>query len=248
MVAKSTLRDKRRLGFYIIENGIFDAGIAAKIGPYAFTTYSYLVRLAGKDDSCYPKIEVICEVTGVSKPTVIRSINKLIEQGLISKTRTKTTNHYVIEDHLQSKRRSLSGETQSQRQTPTESTSDTPPLTIQRHNNKDTPDDDVDAVFNHWKKTLKHPRATLDKKRRDKIARTLKDYSPDDIAKAVVGCSLSPYHMGDNDSGTKYDDLTLIIRDAEHIERFIGFADRPPKPRQQAYSPQNETRPRKPLT
>lgn len=30
--------------------------------------------------------------------------------------------------------------------------------------------------------------------------------------------------MGDNPSGKRYDSVELILRDAEHIERFAGYA------------------------
>jgi hypothetical protein len=34
--------------------------------------------------------------------------------------------------------------------------------------------------------------------------------------------------MGQNESGVVYDGLDLILRDAEHIERFIRHYDSPP--------------------
>lgn len=40
---------------------------------------------------------------------------------------------------------------------------------------------------------------------------------------AVRGIVYSPHHMGDNDTGTKYDSLELIFRDAKHAELFAGY-------------------------
>ena len=41
--------------------------------------------------------------------------------------------------------------------------------------------------------------------------------------------SLTPFNMGDNEHGRVYDSIELILRDAEHIEKFMEHADNPPK-------------------
>lgn len=137
MVSNDTLRDKRQFGFFITENDLFDSGVVAKIGGSAFTVYSYLVRCAGSGSECYPKIETICEATGMSKPTVIRAVDRLIKDEIIGREHTKTVNHYIIRDHLQSKRGLLS-ESESKDSLPTESKSDTSLLTRRRHNEEDS--------------------------------------------------------------------------------------------------------------
>lgn len=40
--------------------------------------------------------------------------------------------------------------------------------------------------------------------------------------------------MGVNDRGTRYDALGLILRDADHIDRFIRNAHEPPRPQTDA--------------
>jgi hypothetical protein len=71
----------------------------------------------------------------------------------------------------------------------------------------------------------------------------LKDgYSEDDIITAITSCAKSPYHMGQNDNGTIYDDLTLICRNGEKLEGFINNADRSPikqQTKQQSISDRN---------
>ncbi len=250
-----TLVDNRRLGFFMIENKIFDSGTAARIGPYATTVYSYLVYRAGNKDRCYPKLSVVCDDTGISEPTVIKSIDRLIDEKLISKTKTKTVNHYTIEDHLQTKRGLLSESSQTKREIATDSTTLSPPLTRTRHTEQDTRDmsgspdhDPVNTVFNNWKTILEHPKAVLDGKRRTKIKQALKAHPVADLKKAFQGCSLSPFHMGDNDRLQRYDDIALILRDAGQIEKFMNYADHPPQKREKPYSPETDTRPRRPLT
>ena len=92
-------------------------------------------------------------------------------------------------------------------------------------------DDDVLQIFDHWKSTLGHDRAKLDQKRSKQITSALAlGYSVEDLCNAITGCSLSPFHMGDNEKGQRYDTLDLILRNAEKIDQFIGFYRNPPKP------------------
>lgn len=83
----------------------------------------------------------------------------------------------------------------------------------------------IAEIFSFWKSVMNHPKAQLDEKRRRKIKSALQQYSFSEIQQAIKGCSLSSYHKGNNDSNTVYDSLELILRDAEHIERFIRLAD-----------------------
>lgn len=92
---------------------------------------------------------------------------------------------------------------------------------------------DVQAVFEHWQAVMGHARAALDDKRRALIVRALKHYSADDLRRAIDGCKASPFHMGDNDRGTVYDGLSLILRNAENIDKFVRMsgAQKPNLPR-----------------
>ena len=78
-------------------------------------------------------------------------------------------------------------------------------------------------VFEFWKQKMGHPRAILDAKRKRVIQSALKTgYSANDLQQAILGCSKTPYNMGVNDQKQVYDNLSLILRDSEYIERFIG--------------------------
>src|SRR5450830_622998 len=65
------------------------------------------------------------------------------------------------------------------------------------------------------------PKSVLDDKRKRLIIKALKGYSPEDVCKAIRGCSKTPHNMGQNERNTKYNGLDLILRDADHIDRFI---------------------------
>ena len=87
-------------------------------------------------------------------------------------------------------------------------------------------------IFDHWRDVMAKPRARLDDKRSNLIRRRLREnFSQTELQAAIDGCRASPWHQGDNESGTRYVELSLIFRSAEHIERFGEFATSPPKPR-----------------
>lgn len=87
---------------------------------------------------------------------------------------------------------------------------------------------DVVAVYEHWLWMMaKNPRrCALGPDRRKAIGKALKLYDAETLMLAVEGCASSPFHMGDNDRGQAYNDITLIVRDEAHIERFAELGER----------------------
>lgn len=97
--------------------------------------------------------------------------------------------------------------------------------------------DSIRTIFDHWCKVMEKPAARLDSKRRSLIARRLADgYTPDELTTAISGCAADPWSMGDNDRGKPFNELSLILRDAERIERYTDYAKTPPRPRSTASS------------
>lgn len=216
---------------------------------------SVLLRMAdfaAKDGtSVYPSINTIVKDTGYSKSTVMRVIDALTEKNILIKTNRRAgkknlTNLYAINVTLLSK---LANNTENEELvgdasgvvsvrhqgsvcvTPGGSVCVTPdPSILDPSNNKIN----VELVFKYWCQAMNHPRAKLDEKRRSLIARALKDWTVDDLQKAITGCSLTPHNMGDNANDQRYDGLHIIFKDADNIERFIRNADKPPKPRKPA--------------
>ena len=80
----------------------------------------------------------------------------------------------------------------------------------------------IDRLFLHWKTTFNRPTAKLDQKRID-IVQTALDlgYTEQELCEAITGCAKTPHNMGNNKQGLVFDSLTLILRDADQIERFI---------------------------
>jgi hypothetical protein len=83
--------------------------------------------------------------------------------------------------------------------------------------------EEVETIFAYWQKVMKSPKSVLDADRTKIIRKALKNYSPADICKAIRGCSKTPYNMGQNPQKTKYNGLSLILRSAEYIDKFIAL-------------------------
>lgn len=109
----------------------------------------------------------------------------------------------------------------------------TPPQAQDHRRASSTADDPTAAVFDAWRESTGKHRAQLDDKRLRRIKAALRSYPLPDVLDAVRGWANSPHHRGENDTGTVYNELTLLLRDAEHIERFrdlwrAGPANAPP--------------------
>lgn len=85
------------------------------------------------------------------------------------------------------------------------------------------PSADVRAVFDSWRERLAHPNAILTPKRQKAIESRLREgYTVEALQSAVDGCRASPWHMGLNDRETVFDDIELICRNGENVEKFIS--------------------------
>ena len=77
---------------------------------------------------------------------------------------------------------------------------------------------------------MNHKKSILDAKRKKLINGALKTgYSVDDLKAAILGCSLTPHNMGQNDRNERYDGVHIIFKDADNIERFIANSITPPQ-------------------
>lgn len=84
-------------------------------------------------------------------------------------------------------------------------------------------------VFAAWIEAAgKTGRTVLTPERRRLILKQLKHYPLDDVVDAVRGWRWSAHHRGENDRGTVYNDLELVLRDAKHVEMFRDLERNPP--------------------
>ncbi len=86
-----------------------------------------------------------------------------------------------------------------------------------------TNSEDVIAVHAAWCSVM-NQRCKLTPGRQKKIAARLKSFSLADVIKAVRGCATSEFHMGKNDGKTRHNDLELICRNDESVEKFLRMA------------------------
>jgi hypothetical protein len=101
---------------------------------------------------------------------------------------------------------------------------------------QEDPQDPVTAVWACYVETM-HPRRTdLLPAERKLIQEALKAASVEECCQAIVGCSLSAFHMGDNDRRRKYNRLSQIIKGRqgkettrERIDYFIDIFHNPTK-------------------
>ena len=90
------------------------------------------------------------------------------------------------------------------------------------------PLEEVQALFDFWKTTFnKRASTVLDDKRKDKLATALRHYGMDTCKHAILGCSMSDFHMGNNNRNKVYNDLTLIFRNAEKKRSWRFMNSRP---------------------
>lgn len=76
-------------------------------------------------------------------------------------------------------------------------------------------------VFEAWLESTGRTTRTLFEAKRHRVVRkALKMYPLDDVLDAVRGWRHSAHHRGENATGTVYNDLELLLRDAKNIEKF----------------------------
>ena len=93
--------------------------------------------------------------------------------------------------------------------------------------------DHIREVFSHWRKyhpsAFTQPHSKL--KEWVKIRQRFEDgYSVAQLCRAIDGIHRSRWHNGENPGNTKYVSLELCLRDAKHVEQFLGIADQPDQP------------------
>jgi len=100
----------------------------------------------------------------------------------------------------------------------------------QRHKAESVSDALISEVYEYWLQLMRPGRTrvpALDAKRRLKVASAIADYGAAECMRAIDGCKRSDFHMGRNKQRKKYDDLELIFRDQDHIERFLSYSSEP---------------------
>lgn len=81
-------------------------------------------------------------------------------------------------------------------------------------------------VFDYWKTVMGHPRVSITRDTSARIAARLSEgRSVAELKAAIRGARRSAWHRGDNPTGTKYDKLKTVLRDAEQVGAMIAKLD-----------------------
>lgn len=80
---------------------------------------------------------------------------------------------------------------------------------------------DARTVFEHWQERLGHPDAKFSDDRKQKIVARLREgFTVERLCQAIDGCAATPYNMGENPQGKRYDSIDLIFRNAGKVDEF----------------------------
>lgn len=85
----------------------------------------------------------------------------------------------------------------------------------------------IEQVFTYWKQTIApKSKAVLDDKRTIRIGWAIHDYGIESCKQAINGILNSEWHMGVNPQQKKYNDVELIFRNADNVEKFIELSNK----------------------
>ncbi len=208
--------------------------LAEKLSPTALRLWIGLAQFANNERQCWPSRRTLLKImpVGTARATLRRARAELEEANLLEveyrkddRTGRETSPLYTL----------LIPVGEGDEMVPPRGSEMVPPggdemvpplnLNIELEQNEEVVDE-VRLVFDTWvEATGKHTtRTKMDDKRRRLISRALKNHPIEDVLDAVVGWRSDPFYRGENDRGKAFNDLSLLLRDAEHIERFCDLA------------------------
>ena len=194
-------------------------------------------RLSRQKGYAWISNEALAKSQMVHRTTIIDRIQKLEAMGFIRVERTRRTrkiwplpmvSNWNTQPEASDTLRVGNCDSESHKLILSES-ENTTPLYITTNKKDYTNKEDIERIFDAWRSVLDHPKAQLDEKRTKIIAERLKDFTADELCRVPEGARRSSFHMGQNDRARKYDDIRILFRDAEQVEKFLELAE-PPKP------------------
>ena len=194
-----------------------------------------LYSFADRYGCCWPSYVTLAERVGMGKATVRRCLDRLEEVGLVSREERQrqdggqSSNMYTLlwVTHAQDEHPPAQAD-----HIPVlkESTLELEPVELEDPPCIPPIGDQVDQVFTLWREvTGRNGTTKLDDRRRKRITWALKTYGLDATLTAVRNVDRSDFHMGRDPKteGKAYNDLTLILRNAEKVEWFLALAPPP---------------------
>lgn len=217
--------------FSIVPEWLIDAPVSDR----AVRLYATLARHADKQSRAWPRRKVLADRMRCAPASIDRAVLELRQVGAIEVQHRfdeggQRSNSYVIRRVPASTGEDtpphhgggaigtdedgplFTGDEQN------ESPSEREPLNEKNPSSAQGPSE-VQQVFAAWLEASgKTSRTLLDAKRKRVIVKALSSYPLDEVLAAVRGWRNSTFHNGTE--GKVHNDLGLLLRDAEHIERF----------------------------
>lgn len=210
------------------------------LSPNEKLFYGEITALSNKDGFCWASNNYFSNLYDVHPTRISKWISNLSKSGhIVVESDDKT--HHNRKIYITKGQPPL-----SERATPLVLKGNAPLVPKGNHNikdinikkeyiNNDFFSDEVKDIFAYWKNIMGSVKAVLDKKRSARIEWALKTYGIEDCKDAILGCSKSKWHMGENTEGKVFNCIELIFRDAEHFEKFFALRDHFIKRKEECY-------------
>lgn len=238
------MRDGRRMPFFQVikddvramEDACADPSVSVKLSAVR-STYFALLEFANDDraDETNVTRKALADRAGVSTRTCQEATAVLEGAGLLVVTELRgagsTGNSWTLLDapNRQPPPVQTGSQRRDNRQPPP-----VPMETVQEGEETPLPPegDPVEKVWGCYVATMDPRRVELPVDERRLIRDALTVATADECCQAIRGCSLSPFHMGQNDRGKKYNRLTQILKAKrgvrtlrEQIDMFLEIAE-----------------------
>ena len=203
--------------------------LAEKLSPTALRLWIALAQFANDNRQCFPSRRKLLELMpeGTAKTSLRRARAELEKANLLEvefrkdpRNGRETTPLYTLLVPVNKGDETALDEEDNS--VPLVGDETVPPINLINEPIKKEEPDLIKKVFDKWvEATEKHPtRTKLDEKRRSVIRKALKTHPFEDVCDAVIGWKREPFYCGKNDRNAIYNSLNLLLRDAEHIEKF----------------------------
>lgn len=95
-----------------------------------------------------------------------------------------------------------------------------------KNTNKSTAKDvdiSIDEIFDHYEQTFKTKLRVRGDTRRAMLKERLQTFSLDELKQVAINISKSPFHMGENNEGRKYNNFEALYRDDVQVEKYLNM-------------------------
>ncbi len=199
-----------------------------------------LADIANDDGLAWPGRTRLAAETGISERTLVRKTQLLVDADLLEVDRrsrengSRSSNLYRIKCQVGTLDESKVPTVQSK--VPNESSkvpsfgttrtvSSEPSVELLTPSSTSVSTADVQAVYDHWRTARGKSDRRYEKLsdgRRAKIKARLREFPAAELIRAINAVALDPW-----EDRPRHDDLTVLFRSREQVERFLELADKP---------------------